>query len=259
MVKWIKISTAIFDDEKIRLIETLPDSDTVLIIWLKLLVMAGKCNESGMIFLSEKIPYTDEMLSTIMHRPVNSIRLALAEFQKLGMIEIVNNYISITNWEKHQNTDAMDRMKEMARLRQQKHRDKVRQGLICSENSDSCHVTTCDSHEVTLSISNLNLNISRIFEIWNNQENLIKHKKLDPHKKEIQRALDTYSFDEVEKAIVKYNEITARPGSLFAYKWTLKDFLRRGLSRFIDDAPDSAYIKSEFINDKPKKSFYGAI
>ena len=31
-VKWIKIIVDIFDDEKIRLIETLPDSDTILII-----------------------------------------------------------------------------------------------------------------------------------------------------------------------------------------------------------------------------------
>jgi len=39
-VKWIKIVTDIFDDEKIRLIDALPDNDTILVIWFKLLVQA---------------------------------------------------------------------------------------------------------------------------------------------------------------------------------------------------------------------------
>ena len=41
-VKWIKIVTDIFDDEKILLIETLPEADSIIVIWLKLLCLAGK-------------------------------------------------------------------------------------------------------------------------------------------------------------------------------------------------------------------------
>lgn len=100
-VKWIKIITNIFDDEKIRLIETLPDADTILIIWFKLLVMAGKCNDSGIIYLARDLPYNVEMLSTIMRRPINTIRLALNEFEKLEMINIEKNYIKILNRDKY--------------------------------------------------------------------------------------------------------------------------------------------------------------
>ena len=64
-IQWIKITTNIFDDEKIRLIETLPDADAIVVIWFKLLAMAGKCNDSGLIYLSRDIPYNDEMLSTL--------------------------------------------------------------------------------------------------------------------------------------------------------------------------------------------------
>jgi predicted phage replisome organizer len=130
-VKWIKISTNIFDDEKIKLIETLPDSDTLIIIWFKLLSMAGRCNDSGMIYLTRDVPYNEEMLSTIMRRPVNTVRLAMNEFQKLGMIHIVNNYIAILNWEKHQNIDGLDRIRENTRLRVQNWRKNHKQ-LPCN-------------------------------------------------------------------------------------------------------------------------------
>ena len=57
-IKWIKITTGMFQDEKIDYIESLPEADAILIIWIKLLTLAGKCNSNGFIFLTENIPYT---------------------------------------------------------------------------------------------------------------------------------------------------------------------------------------------------------
>lgn len=127
-VKWIKLSTNMFDDEKIRLIEALPESDTILIIWVKLLAQAGKTNASGYIYLNENIPFNEEMLATIFNRPLATVRLALKTFQQFGMIEISeNNFISITNWEKHQNIDGLEKIREDTRKRVQKHREKQKQ------------------------------------------------------------------------------------------------------------------------------------
>ena len=39
-IKWIKIVTDIFDDEKILLIESLPEADTIIVVWFKLLTLA---------------------------------------------------------------------------------------------------------------------------------------------------------------------------------------------------------------------------
>lgn len=136
-IRWIKIIVDIFDDEKIRLIETLPDADTILIIWFKLLTMAGKCNDNGIIYLTRDIPYNEEMLSTIMRRPVNTVRLALNEFQKLGMISIENNFIALLNWEKHQSLDKLEKIKIQSRLRVTKHREK--QKLICNVTETQCN------------------------------------------------------------------------------------------------------------------------
>ena len=115
-----------FDDEKIKLIEAIPEADMLLVIWIKLLTLAGKKNMNGYIFLTENIPYTDEMLATLFNRPLNTVRLALETFKKFGMIEFNGEgKIKITNWEKHQNIDGLERIRENARLRQEKHRAKL--------------------------------------------------------------------------------------------------------------------------------------
>jgi predicted phage replisome organizer len=127
-VKWIKLSVSMFEDEKIRLIEALPEADTILLIWIKLLAQAGKTNASGYIYLNENIPYTDEMLATIFNRPINTVRLALKTFEQFGMIDVnEDKFISVVNWEKHQNIDGLEKIRLDTKKRVQKHREKQKQ------------------------------------------------------------------------------------------------------------------------------------
>lgn len=126
-VKWIKLNTDMFDDEKVTLIESMPEGDTILVIWIKLLNQAGKTNASGYIFLNEKIPYTEEMLSTLFRKPLNVVRLALQTFEQFGMIEIDgSSFIRVANWEKHQNIEGLEKIKEQTRIRVAKHREQKR-------------------------------------------------------------------------------------------------------------------------------------
>jgi hypothetical protein len=46
-IKWIKLDTGIFDDEKIKIILSMPEGKSMLVIWLKLLCLAGRINNSG--------------------------------------------------------------------------------------------------------------------------------------------------------------------------------------------------------------------
>ncbi|MEW9575559.1 phage replisome organizer N-terminal domain-containing protein [Bacillus toyonensis] len=134
-VKWIKLSTSMFEDEKIRLIESMPEADTLLIIWIRLLAQAGKTNASGYIFLSKNIPYSDEMLATLFNRPIATVRLALQTFQQFGMIEITDDqYICISNWEKHQNVDGLERVKQLNAERNKKYRERKKQQQLTLEN-----------------------------------------------------------------------------------------------------------------------------
>ena len=122
-VKWIKITTNMFEDEKIDFIESLPEADAILIIWIKLLTLAGKCNAGGFIFLTEKIPYTPEMLSHTFRRPLNTVKLALKTLTELEMIEFSDEgFLKIANWEKHQNIEGLEKIREQNRLRQARYR-----------------------------------------------------------------------------------------------------------------------------------------
>ncbi len=123
-VQWIKLKVGMFDDSKIKYIEALPERDTIITIWVKLLTLAGKYNEQGFIMLSENLPYNEEMLANEFNRPLNSVRLALQTFEKLGMIEQTQGVIKISNWEKHQSLESRSRHNEKNRLRQKRYRER---------------------------------------------------------------------------------------------------------------------------------------
>ena len=142
-IKWIKITTDIFNDEKMLMIESMPDADSVIVIWFKLLCLAGRDNNNGILVMNNRLPYTEEMLASIFRRPINTVRLALSEFSKYGMIEIVEDVITIPNWEKHQNIDGMDKIREQNRVRKQKQRERQRLEVL-----EDCHVTVTQSHAI---------------------------------------------------------------------------------------------------------------
>ena len=141
-VKWIKICTDIFNDEKILLIESMPEADSIIAIWFKLLCMAGKQNNGGVFMLNDKMPYTDEMFATIFRRPINTVRLALSTFENFGMVEIVNNAYTIPNWEKHQSLDKLEQAKEKNRQRVAAHREKQKLLAQCNDYSNVTPVTS---------------------------------------------------------------------------------------------------------------------
>ena len=150
-VKWIKIVTDIFDDEKILLIESLPEADSIIVIWFKLLCLAGRQNNGGVFMMNGRIAYTDEMFATIFRRNLNTVRMAMSVFEQYGMIEIINHTVTIPNWEKHQQLDALELAREATRKRVAKHREKQRL-LACGNVTDN--VTGNVTDDVTVTGSN---------------------------------------------------------------------------------------------------------
>lgn len=146
-VKWIKITTDVFDDEKILLIESMPSADSIITIWFKLLILAGKQNNNGVFMMSNKLPFTDEMLATIFRRDLNTVRLALKTFEDFGMIEVVDNVITIPNWNKHQTLDAYEKKKERDRLYQQNRRKKQKNLIEQKSLDKSSDVAFSDKEE----------------------------------------------------------------------------------------------------------------
>lgn len=144
-ISWIKLKTTMFDDEKIRLIQAVPESDAILVIWIRLLVLAGKTNDDGLIYIQRNMPYTEEMLATLFDKPVNTVRLALQTLASFNMIDLNSDgVIAIANWEKHQNIEGMEKVREQNRLRKQRQREKQKLLSDQAGQSRDSHATDID-------------------------------------------------------------------------------------------------------------------
>ena len=142
-VKWIKLTTDMFDNRKIKHLRRLPEGNNIVLIWVMLLTMAGRCNASGMIFLTENIPYTHKMLADELDFEENTVILALKALEDLDMVVTNKGYFTIAGWEEYQNIEGMDKIREQNRLRKQNQRAK--QKALPPVSRDS-HVTVTQCH-----------------------------------------------------------------------------------------------------------------
>lgn len=224
-VKWIKITTDIFDDEKILLIESLPEADSIIVIWFKLLCLAGKMNNSGVFMMNNQMPYTDKMLATIFRRKETTVQLALQTFEQFGMVEIIDGVITIPNWGKHQSLEQLEARREYQREYHREYRKKQKELAAaedkhlrkCLRNDDvnSTDKIRIDKNREDIdnntNIVHSNPSVSEINEffdiIWNlypvkkgkGQISNTKRKKLyDIGLDELQRAIHRY-LDELQK------------------------------------------------------------
>ena len=139
-VEWVKITTDMFDNRKIKHLRRLPDGNSIVLIWVMLLTMAGRCNAGGMIFLTENIPYTPKMLADELNFEENTIMLALNALEQFEMIIRDGERFRIAGWEEYQNIEGLDKIREQNRLRKQRQRE--RQKLLAGDSP----VTVTGSH-----------------------------------------------------------------------------------------------------------------
>ena len=131
-VKWVKITTDMFDNRKIKHLRKLPDGNNIVLIWVMLLTMAGRCNAGGLIFLTENIPYTTKMLADELDFEENTVKLAIGALEQLNMVQTDNGYFTIAGWEEYQNIEGMDKIREQNRLRKAAQRQRAKQNSLHS-------------------------------------------------------------------------------------------------------------------------------
>jgi predicted phage replisome organizer len=209
-VKWIKIVTDVFDDEKILLIESMPEADAIIVIWFKLLCLAGKQNNSG-VFMMGRMPYTDEMFSTIFRRPLNTVRMALRVFEQFGMIEIINNAVTIPNWGKHQNTDQIEAKNAYMKNYMREYRAKQK---ALSDGKANCK-------------TNSKANVSEAEKIREEKE---EDKKENKSVRETQHTL----FEKLRPNYLFDDEMADKMSEWFTYKTEMKQtYKERGMSTLL--------------------------
>jgi len=84
---------------------------------------------------------------------------------------------------------------------------------------------------------------SSIFTFWNNQK-IIVHRdpnKFETHTREV---LKKYTKEEILTAINNYSIVLNDDKNILTYRWTLKDFLEKGIDKFLDlDSARKSYQK----------------
>ena len=230
-VKWIKITTDIFDDEKILLIESLPDSYAIITVWFKLLCLAGKQNNSG-VFMMGKIAYTDKMLATIFRMKESTVTMALNTFEQFGMVEIIDGVITIPNWGKHQNLEQLEERRKYQREYQKEYRKK--QKLLTSAESEESKCLHKHLHK-----SNVNSLEEDIEEEIDKELDIEKEERVD-----CQKVVDLYNS--ICKSFPSVRSLSEARKK--AIKARLKTYSIDDLKTVFENAEASSFLKGS--NDR---------
>jgi predicted phage replisome organizer len=142
-VKWVKITTDMFDNRKIKHLRRLDNGDNLALIWVMLLTIAGRSNADGSLYLTEGMPYDAAMLSDELGFDEQTIDFALKTMVQLRMIIKEKGVFRIAGWEEYQNVEGMEKIKEQTRKRVAKHRDKK----TLSDDRCNADVTQCNATE----------------------------------------------------------------------------------------------------------------
>ena len=255
-VQWIKLKVGMFDGNSFKKIKRamiggVSYRDKLTSVWFELMDLAGKSNSNGYLIDNNEIPYhTFEDIAIMIDRETEEVELCMQFFIKERMVEIIDNIYCLSNFEKYQCIEGLEKIREQKRISQAKWRERKSQGLIGKNNVDS----TVDSTQHLLSISN---SISNIFNYWNSKD-IIKHKELTKERQQtIDKALKKYSEEDIMKYIDRYSMVIKDTTYFFDYKWTLVDFLNRkdGISAFADDGSKWVNYQNRQTQTQPIKKY----
>ena len=129
-VKWIKMMVGMFDGmsfKKIKRAKIGGESfrDKLTAVWFELMDFAGKCNHNGAFVSPSEIPFTDlSDIAIMIDRDEEELKLCMAFFIKEGMVTVVDDVYSLSNWADYQNIEGMEKIRESKRLAQARWRAK---------------------------------------------------------------------------------------------------------------------------------------
>lgn len=210
--KWIKLATDIFTDDKIVLISALPKGDSIILIWIKLLCLAGRMNNSG-VFAQGGVAYTADMLATLFNQKPAIVKKAIDTFAIYGMIELVDGVITIPNWGKYQTLDQLDNKKAYMKGYMRDYREKQKK-LTGNVNNESV-VNTCKTNsKANVSRTDIEIDIEKENKKKNTKE---KGEELAP-KPEPVKYSDDPQLDEAIHEFIKFRKGIKKPMSDVAVK-----------------------------------------
>lgn len=199
-VSWIRLEIDMFDNKKIRHIRKLPEGNNIVLIWMMLLTMAGRCNSNGIIFLTENIPYTNKMLADELDFDESVIELALTILEKFGMITRDGTLLSIPGWEEHQNIDGLEKIREQTRKRVAEHRKRQKELSEEERTPEIPEQISCEKDLVKPG------DVQKVIDEWNKLQKLGIQPviRMTPKRSQLLKArIREYGMEKIMEAIEK--------------------------------------------------------
>ncbi|OPJ58156.1 phage replisome organizer N-terminal domain-containing protein [Clostridium chromiireducens] len=127
-IRWVKFEVNMYDDTKLKILDNMDNRDLHQYVWTRLLVLTGKVNRGGYLYITNNMPYTVKTLAIEFNRSISEIKASIKILIKLEMIEFTEGKVfKIKNWEKHQNVEGMERYRQLNKERVANHRAKKKE------------------------------------------------------------------------------------------------------------------------------------
>ncbi|WP_028973264.1 phage replisome organizer N-terminal domain-containing protein [Spirochaeta cellobiosiphila] len=286
-LSFIKLDINILNDTKIKVIRKMPDGDNMFVLWVGILCLGMKSGRPGVLEIGENIPFTDEILSDELDIPLNTVKLGLEMFERLRMVEKVEEgtYL-ISNFEKHQELEKIENMREKERQRKAKYREKLALGLSSNQDvprdktgteqgqdedvpmpSPECPATDKNKNKTKNKNKSIytGTDLEEIIQFAKDQDFKPDFRKLLPHISAyrlgtVLEEMSFYSKSEVKEAITNYIQIMNDQDNYklgFRYQ-DLLSFLEKGINLFINDSdPFTVYRKNRELHprESPQDSY----
>ncbi len=143
--KCVKFNVNMYEDTKFKIIDRMEKRDLINYVWTRLVILAGKVNLEGELFLSRNIPYTLETLAIEFNREISEIELAVKTFIDLEMVELTQDKVyKVKNFAKHQNIKLREKVQNKDKAEEVIVNEKEEQG---SSFEDNAHVEGGNKHK----------------------------------------------------------------------------------------------------------------
>ena len=214
---WFKFHINTYESEAFKLIDAMPKRDAIHFVYVRLMILAAKTNKNGYIYFDVDTPYSEEMLSTIMNRPIGIIRHSLKALIKVKLISIGSEgYIRINNWEKEQGSSFISKVKsEEEILVEEKEKAKEKNRKRMAEYRAKKKNVTTTSDDTVTATGNEGVDVTSNSDVTEQKES--KELNLDKEDK-IKREIESQRKEAEEvnalgyKVLSYYEHVTGKIG-----------------------------------------------
>lgn len=150
-VKWIKMPIDFFEQMSARVIMNMQKGEKILLIWIKLLCLAGRANRGGAILSEGGRGINAKMLPMVLGEDDVVVSNAVVTLKRLGIIKEQRGAIYLIGFDEEQSLEELNRQKELTRARVKRYRERKRAEAMATlfpdgeDNECNADVTECNA------------------------------------------------------------------------------------------------------------------